>query len=86
MEDSLGPDGSIAKHISVVVLILVVMEDSLGLLTWTQRCRNLRAVLILVVMEDSLGLKFDDGEIFSVCNVLILVVMEDSLGLVLIAG
>ena len=36
------------------VLILVVMEDSLGQLEVVERKEN-AAVLILVVMEDSLG-------------------------------
>ena len=63
------------------VLILVVMEDSLG------RCRQrlslgpqAKPVLILVVMEDSLGQGYELSCWISLMNVLILVVMEDSLG------
>ena len=55
MEDSLGhphPCGGMQEDVEV--LILVVMEDSLGLYV---RLRQMVAVwvLILVVMEDSLG-------------------------------
>ena len=40
------------------VLILVVMEDSLGLVPDFGYYCELEKVLILVVMEDSLGLKW----------------------------
>ncbi len=61
-----------------VVLILVVMEDGLGL-DGLKFGICFLMVLILVVMEDGLGL---DGLKFGICflMVLILVVMEDGLG------
>ena len=56
MEDSLGPYCVCPVSASMGVLILVVMEDSLGLPVWAL-CVFLHEVLILVVMEDSLGRK-----------------------------
>ena len=62
----------------VLVLILIVMEDTLG---DNQLIKNLTTleVLILIVMEDILG----DGKVkckFHGSTVLILVLMEDTLG------
>ena len=45
---------SSARSILEQVLILVVMEDGLGV-TRSQQLKSLAAVLILVVMEDGLG-------------------------------
>ncbi len=52
----------VLKVVGTEVLILVVMEDSLGLYI-RDRSQYLYHVLILVVMEDSLGhdAQFDDG-------------------------
>ena len=55
MEDSLGLQKKAVTTTAVNVLILVVMEDSLGHVPQIQQWRYLRTVLILVVMEDSLG-------------------------------
>ena len=80
MEDSLGRRTVLATWGMRNVLILVVMEDSLGLSIFLSVLCKRTWVLILVVMEDSLGRKtkeLKNGRNF----VLILVVMEDSLGL-----
>ena len=60
------------------VLILVVMEDALGVLFFKDRVYN--RVLILVVMEDALRDKYQMLSIMEQIKVLILVVMEDALG------
>ena len=54
MEDGLGPNGTFAKARAELVLILVLMEDGLGLPTFSYSRRV--QVLILVLMEDGLGL------------------------------
>ncbi len=79
MEDSLGAVTS-REQIVHTVLILVVMEDSLGAEYNPYGYCGIAVVLILVVMEDSLGggVRSAGGEDF--LDVLILVVMEDSLG------
>ena len=61
------------------VLILVVVEDSLG--AGRRKAGEFSAwVLILVVVEDSLGGYEKDAVWLAWCLVLILVVVEDSLG------
>ena len=65
---------------TIVVLILVVMEDSLGRPYYYCCWQYLFPVLILVVMEDSLGQQFRELLNQQSARVLILVVMEDSLG------
>ena len=62
------------------VLILVVMEDSLGPGNFYTVVVNTEEVLILVVMEDSLGHRGLRTALLNSKSVLILVVMEDSLG------
>ena len=54
MEDSLGHKEKLIALLGSTVLILVVMEDSLGPLLGGA-FSGVTLVLILVVMEDSLG-------------------------------
>ena len=55
MEDTLGALKQLwIKESSSLVLILVLMEDTLGGLT-NQMLSSLNLVLILVLMEDTLG-------------------------------
>ena len=55
MEDSLGLHPGLLGSLGYRVLILVVMEDSLGPTRGGDRNGADSHVLILVVMEDSLG-------------------------------
>ena len=54
MEDALVPvEGMTESFTTVIVLILVLMEDALVLI-WLLNNKNLKYVLILVLMEDAL--------------------------------
>ena len=61
------------------VLILVVVEDSLGVSQQNRQSHYSSIVLILVVVEDSLG-ELSRRATCGIREVLILVVVEDSLG------
>ena len=61
------------------VLILVLMEDTLGGIKKSSGRRSKNLVLILVLMEDTLGVLVDYLK-REILLVLILVLMEDTLG------
>ena len=61
------------------VLILVLMEDTLGVGIELEGQDRKPGVLILVLMEDTLGASWE-SEIRDLLKVLILVLMEDTLG------
>ena len=79
MEDTLGVEGRFTIGSRTRVLILVLMEDTLGVIRSIVTIVNEGSVLILVLMEDTLG-----GVLIFIMNainlVLILVLMEDTLG------
>ena len=79
MEDTLGENlVNTESFKAVTVLILVLMEDTLGV-SFFVPTGIFSHVLILVLMEDTLGVSFFvPTGIFS--HVLILVLMEDTLG------
>ena len=80
MEDTLGAIMvTIREHLSRGVLILVLMEDTLGDQVIEQLVKN-GAVLILVLMEDTLGESTFQEVLIKILQVLILVLMEDTLG------
>ncbi len=58
MEDTLGVMTTIREHLSKGVLILVLMEDTLGATSRALVSRATLSVLILVLMEDTLGGKY----------------------------
>ena len=79
MEDTLGENlVNTESFKAVTVLILVLMEDTLGV-SFFVPTGIFSHVLILVLMEDTLGeVKYTDNSNFFF--VLILVLMEDTLG------
>ena len=82
MEDTLGDPLLAGSFVNTTVLILVLMEDTLG----AQRLQLVSGikVLILVLMEDTLGVNNKSYKFGSI-DVLILVLMEDTLGAELIS-
>ena len=69
---------SLHNYNVMAVLILVLMEDTLGV-HWPDTQGSSQWVLILVLMEDTLGVNQYRG-LWKSFTVLILVLMEDTLG------
>ena len=86
MEDGLGVKANSLLGEYFAVLILVLVEDGLGVFDILADCTDWHEVLILVLVEDGLGvvdlltLNLKDME------VLILVLVEDGLGGAKITG
>ena len=80
MEDTLGASISIRMSAYRYVLILVLMEDTLGECCGLPGLSRIPRVLILVLMEDTLGEDNYVSVSLSLDKVLILVLMEDTLG------
>ena len=62
------------------VLILILMEDTLGVLLRNMAQSMPQLVLILILMEDTLGAVQSKNERNQNLSVLILILMEDTLG------